>query len=197
MDKQQLMASIRSGMPERRWQHVQGVIDTSIVLAERFGADPAKAELAAILHDLAKFWPVERMQEYVREDGVDLAVLNYDKELWHAPAGAWAAVKDYGIDDPEVLAAVRYHTSGREGMTLLERVVCLADYMEPGREFPGVDRIRELADSDLNAALIAGFDSTIRFLLEKGKRIYPLTVAARNDLIRTTTNTIFTAQGGN
>lgn len=187
MDKQALIESVRSGMPERRWLHVQGVIDTSIVLAERFGADSRKAELAAILHDLAKFWPVDRMEAYIREEGVDLAVLDYDKELWHAAAGAWSAVKDYGIDDPEILAAVRYHTSGREGMTLLDRVVCLADYMEPSRDFPGVDRIRELALSDLDAALAAGFDSTIRFLLEKGKRIYPLTVAARNDLLRSNT----------
>lgn len=183
MDKDELMAAVRAGMPERRWQHVEGVILTSIVLADRFGADRDKAELAAILHDLAKYWPVERMKEAIQEEGADLLVLDYDKELWHAPAGAWAAVRDYGITDSEVLDAVRYHTSGRVGMTLLERVVCLADYMEPGRDFPGVDRIRELAQHDLNAALLAGFDSTLRFLLEKGKRIYPLTVAARNDLL--------------
>lgn len=189
MDKERMIETIRSGMPERRWLHVQGVIETSIVLARRFGADPAKAELAAILHDLAKYWPVDRMEAYIREEGVDLDVLGYDKELWHAPAGAYAAAKDFGVTDAEVLDAVRWHTSGRESMTLLDRVVCLADYMEPSREFPGVDRIRELAQTDLDGALTAGFDSTIRFLLDKGKRIYPLTVTARNGLIRNTTTT--------
>ena len=184
MDKQQMIESIRSGMPERRWQHVQGVISTAIVLAKRFGADPDKAELAAILHDLAKYWPVDRMEEAIREEGADLGILSYDKELWHAPAGAYISRRDYGVTDIEVLDAVRYHTSGRAGMTLLDKVVCLADYMEPGRDFPGVDGIRELAENDLDAALRAGFDSTIRFLLEKGKVIYPLTLAARNDLIR-------------
>ncbi len=188
MDKQQMIESIRSGMPERRWQHVQGVISTSIMLAGRFGADPDKAELAAILHDLAKYWPVDRMEEAIREEGADLGILSYDKELWHAPAGAWISRRDYGVTDVEVLDAVRYHTSGRVGMTLLDKVVCLADYMEPGRDFPGVDGIRELAGTDLDAALRAGFDSTIRFLLEKGKVVYPLTLAARNDLITTITN---------
>ncbi|SIQ12723.1 putative HD superfamily hydrolase of NAD metabolism [Paenibacillus sp. RU4T] len=188
MDKHQMIESIRSGMPERRWQHVQGVISTAIVLAGRFGADPDKAELAAILHDLAKYWPVDRMEEAIREEGADLGILSYDKELWHAPAGAWISRRDYGVADIEVLDAVRYHTSGRAGMTLLDKVVCLADYMEPGRDFPGVEGIRELAETDLDAALGAGFDSTIRFLLEKGKVIYPLTLAARNDLITTITN---------
>ena len=68
-------------------------------------------------------------------------------------------------------------------MTLLDKIVCLADYMEPGRDFPGVERIRELAEKDLERALLAGFDSTISYLLQKEKRIYPLTLEARNDLI--------------
>lgn len=82
-----------------------------------------------------------------------------------------------------MLDAIRYHTSGRGQMTLLDKVVCLADYMEPGRDFPGVHNIREIAEYSLEKALLAGFDGTIRFLLDKGKRIYPLTLAARNGLI--------------
>jgi predicted HD superfamily hydrolase involved in NAD metabolism len=83
-----------------------------------------------------------------------------------------------------VLDAVRYHTSGREGMSLLEKIICLADYIEPGRQFPGVDEIRELAGHSLELALVAGFDSTIRYLMEQRKPIYPLTVLARNSLLR-------------
>jgi predicted HD superfamily hydrolase involved in NAD metabolism len=102
----------------------------------------------------------------------------------HAEVAAFVAEQEYGINDPEVLDAIRYHTSGRVGMTLLDKIVCLADYIEPGRNFPGVDRIRELAEHNLEQALVAGFDSTITFLIEKQKVIFPLTVLARNDIVR-------------
>ncbi|MBD2844492.1 bis(5'-nucleosyl)-tetraphosphatase (symmetrical) YqeK [Paenibacillus sp. IB182496] len=183
MERKALIEAVRTQMPERRWQHTEGVMQTSIVLARRFGAEPERAELAAILHDVAKFWPVERMREAIVEENRYTDVLAYDKELWHAHAGAYAAGRDYDVRDPEVLDAIRYHTSGRERMSLLERVVWLADLIEPGRNFPGVEQIRTLAEHDLRGALIEGFDTTIAYLLAKKKRIYPLTVLARNDLM--------------
>jgi predicted HD superfamily hydrolase involved in NAD metabolism len=156
---------------------------TSVSLAGRYGADPVKADLAALLHDLAKFWPIERQEAVMREQGLNPELLEYDKQLLHAEVAAFVAEREYGVDDPEVLDAVRYHTSGRVGMTLLDKIVCLADYIEPGRNFPGVDHIRALAEQNLEQALVAGFDSTISFLIEKQKIIFPLTVLARNDLI--------------
>lgn len=167
MDREAIIESVKAQMPERRWLHVQGVMATSIILAERFGADPVRAELAAILHDVAKYWPTERMQRIIVDEQLPQELLAYDKELWHAPVGAFIAERDYGITDAEVLEAIRYHTSGREEMSLLEKIVCLADYMEPGRDFPGVNRIREEAEHSVEKALLAGFDSTISFLLEK------------------------------
>lgn len=183
MDRKALMEAVRAEMPEKRWNHTLGVMETAVVLANRFGADPEKADLAAILHDVAKYWPVDRMAMLMRENGLDPELLDEDKELWHAPVGAFVAERDYGVADADVLNAIRYHTSGRAGMSKLEKVVCLADYMEPGRSFPGVDKIRDLAEHSLERALLAGFDSTVAFLLDKGKRILPLTVIARNDLI--------------
>lgn len=179
-----LIAAISAGMPAKRWKHVEGVMESAVLLAKRYGADPVKADLAALLHDLAKFWPIDRQEAIVREQGLNAELLEHDKQLLHAEVGAYIARVEYGVQDVEVLDAVRYHTSGRIGMTLLDKIVCLADYIEPGREFPGVDHIRELAEKSLEDALIAGFDSTISFLLEKGKPIFPLTVLARNDLIK-------------
>lgn len=184
MDRELLIEAVKRQMPEKRYRHVAGVVDTAYVLAQRYGGDPEKAWLAALLHDYAKAWPTERMREIIVTRGLPAELLAYDKELWHAHVGAWAVREELGIADEEVLDAVRYHTSGREGMTLLDRIVCLADYIEPGRDFPGVERIRELAERDLNEALVAGFDSTIAVLLERGRMIFPLTVLARNDLIR-------------
>lgn len=182
--REELIRLISGQMPEKRWRHVEGVMTTSVSLAERYGADPHKADLAALLHDLAKFWPVDRQEAVMLEHGLNPDLLHYDKQLLHAEVGAYVAEKEYGIEDVEVLNAVRYHTSGREHMTLLDKIVCLADYIEPGRDFPGVENIRELAGSSLEKALIAGFDSTISFLLQQGKTIFPLTVVARNGLIR-------------
>lgn len=183
MNREQMIESVKAQMPERRWLHTVGVMETAVTLAERYGEDPVRAELAAILHDVAKYWQTSRMEQMIREHKLDAALLHYDKELWHAEVGAWVAEHEYGVTDQEVLDAIRFHTSGRTKMTLLDKIVCLADYMEPGRDFPGVDTIRELSETSLEQALLAGFDSTISFLLQKGKRIFPLTIDARNDLI--------------
>lgn len=183
MDRDQIIAAVKEQMPAKRWEHTQGVMTTAVLLAQRFGGDEAKADLAAILHDYAKYWPVARMESIISEQGLPADLLEHDKQLWHAPVGAYAVERDFGITDTEVLDAVRYHTSGREKMTLLDKIVCLADYMEPGRDFPGVEQIRKLAESNLDQALVAGFDSTLQFLIVQHKRIFPLTIIARNALL--------------
>ncbi|WP_027091199.1 bis(5'-nucleosyl)-tetraphosphatase (symmetrical) YqeK [Cohnella thermotolerans] len=184
MNREALMEATRSQMPDKRWRHVLGVVETAVELADRFGGDRDKAWLAALLHDYTKAWPTDKMETIIREQHLPQELLEHDKELWHAHVGAWVVRQEHGIDDEEVLDAIRYHTSGRERMTLLDKIVCLADYMEPGRDFPGVNKIRERAQHNLDEALLAGFDSTIQFLVEKGKTIFPLTVLARNDLLR-------------
>lgn len=184
MNREELMSAVREQMPERRWQHTLGVMETAVELAKRFGADSDKADLASILHDVCKYWPVEKQADVLRQNGISGDILDYDKELWHAPAGAFIAQRKYGVHDKEVLDAIRWHTSGREHMTLLDKVVWLADYIEPGRDFPGVDEVRAIAEKDLDRALLSGLDRTIHFLLEKGKRIYPITVLARNSILQ-------------
>lgn len=182
--REELIKSVSEQMPAMRWKHTQGVMGTAVKLAERYGADPVKAERAAILHDVAKYWPVKQMEAVIRDNDLSKELLFYDKSLWHAEVGAFVAKRDYGVDDPEILDAIRYHTSGRIGMTLMDKVVCLADYIEPGRDFPGVNNIRELAQHSLEEGLIAGLDSTITLLVSRRQIIYPLTVFARNDLIK-------------
>jgi len=183
MNLDKLKEATRAQMPDKRWRHTLGVVETASKLAERYAGDPAQAELAALLHDYSKAWPIDRMEAVIREHGLSAELLDNDKELWHAHVGAWAVQTEHGIEDEEVLDAIRYHTSGREGMTKLDKIVCLADYIEPGRNYPGVERIRQLAEHSMEEALIAAFGSTIAVLVERGKRIFPLTVLARNDLI--------------
>ncbi|MBO9609596.1 MAG: bis(5'-nucleosyl)-tetraphosphatase (symmetrical) YqeK [Paenibacillaceae bacterium] len=184
MNRDWLMEEVKRQMPAKRWAHTLGVMESAVQLARRFGGDETKADLAALLHDYCKFWPIDRQERLIADNGLAGDLLEYDKALLHAPAAAWIAREQYGIMDEEVLDAIRYHTSGRAGMTKLDKIVCLADYIEPGRDFPGVHTIRELADNSLEKALVAGFDSTLSYLIAKQQIIYPLTVIARNSLVR-------------
>jgi predicted HD superfamily hydrolase involved in NAD metabolism len=185
LTREQLEDAVRSQMPGKRWEHTLGVMTSSVQLAERFGADPTKAELAALLHDYCKYWPVDRLKAAVEQgQGMPPDLMEYDVQLLHAPVAAHVVQVEFGIGDVEILDAIRYHTSGRPGMTQLDKIVCLADYIEPNRNFPGVDAIRALAENSLEEALIAGFDSTLSFLISKRQRIYPLTMETRNWLIK-------------
>jgi predicted HD superfamily hydrolase involved in NAD metabolism len=183
MKLEELIQRTREQMPSRRWDHTQGVRQSAVKLAARFGADPERADLAALLHDYCKYWPVDKQIAAYNSYGLPEDVLDYDPQLLHGPLAAEIARAQLGVADREVLDAVRYHTSGRVSMTLMDKIVCLADYIEPGRDFPEVSRMRELAENHLNEALLAGFDSTIQFLVNKGKKIYPQTLYARNGLI--------------
>ncbi|MGW7158178.1 MULTISPECIES: bis(5'-nucleosyl)-tetraphosphatase (symmetrical) YqeK [unclassified Paenibacillus] len=183
LSRDELIRAVSGQMPEKRWKHTLGVMESAVLLAEKYGADPVKADLAAILHDVAKYWPVSEMEAVIRENGLNEELLQHDKQLWHSEVGAFVAKRDYGIDDEEIINAIRWHTSGRVGMSLLDKVVCLADYIEPGRDFPGVNHIREQAELSLEEGLIAGFDSTISLLISQRRVIYPLTMLSRNDLI--------------
>lgn len=183
MNRSELEQVTREQMPAKRWQHTLGVMTTSVELAKRYGGNVEQAELAALLHDFCKYWPTDKLIETLQAKGQLEDLLDYDPQLLHGPAAALVVQEQFGIDDIEVLDAIHYHTSGRVGMTLLDKIVCLADYMEPGRDFPGVHNIREIAEHSLERALVAGFDSTIQFLLSKHKTIYPLTVLARNSMV--------------
>ncbi|WP_409341406.1 bis(5'-nucleosyl)-tetraphosphatase (symmetrical) YqeK [Paenibacillus sp. MBLB4367] len=183
MNREAMMEEVRSQMPAKRWEHTVGVMKSAVLLAGQYGADVQKAELAALLHDYCKYWPVDKQRSVLEECGELGDLLEYDKALLHAPAAAVLVCNKFGIEDAEVLDAIRYHTSGRVGMTLLDKIVCLADYIEPGRDFPEVNLLRQLAETSLEKALIAGFDSTISYLLGKGQKVYPMTLLARNALI--------------
>lgn len=183
MDREKALQIVKPHLTEHRYQHTLGVMESAIELATLYGADVKQAELAAIFHDYAKFRPKEEMKQIIEEQGINPMLLQYNSELWHAPVGAYLIEKEAGIMDSQILNAVRYHTSGRPGMTILEQVIYLADYIEPGRHFPGVEEVRELAKISLTEALIASIKNTIIFLLKKNQPVFPDTFETLNDLI--------------
>lgn len=184
MNRQEALQIIKKHLPEHRYIHTIGVTDTAISLAKQFGANESKAELAGIFHDYAKYRPKEEMVEIIQSEQLPEDLLLFNSELWHAPVGAYLVKKEIGITDEEILQAIRSHTTGRAGMTTLEKVIMLADYIEPNRSFPGVDDVREVAKDDLDKALVMSIQNTIKFLLNKNALVYPQTVETYNDLQR-------------
>jgi predicted HD superfamily hydrolase involved in NAD metabolism len=183
MEREEALKIVKEQLTDHRYQHTLGVMETAIALAKQYGADAKKAEMAAIFHDYAKFRPKDEMKQIILTKNFPQDLLHYHAELWHAPAGAYLVEKEAGIKDKEVLDAIRYHTSGRPGMTLLEKVIYLADYIEPGRHFPGVDEVRVLAKENLDTALIQAVKNTILFLMKKNQPVYPDSFKTYNDLV--------------
>ncbi|MEH7124065.1 bis(5'-nucleosyl)-tetraphosphatase (symmetrical) YqeK [Bacillus sp. JJ1773] len=183
MDRESALQIVKKQLTDHRYHHTIGVMETALVLAEKYGANVKNAELAAIFHDYAKFRPKEEMQQIIIDEGMPKELLLYNSELWHAPVGAFLVQNEVGIDDVEILDAIRYHTSGRINMTILEKVIYLADYIEPGRHFPGVDEVREIAKESLEKALIKSIQNTIFFLMKKEQPVFPATFNTYNDLI--------------
>lgn len=184
MEREEALKLVKEQLTDHRYQHTLGVMETAIALAKQYGGNEQKAELAAIFHDYAKFRPKAEMKKIITDQGFPQDLLEFNSELWHAPAGAHLVEKEAGISDREVLEAIRYHTSGRPGMTLLDKIIYLADYIEPGRHFPGVEEVRDMAKENLDKALIKAIQNTIMFLLKKNQTIYPDTFYTYNDLIK-------------
>ena len=187
MNKEEALKVVRDHLPDKRYQHTLRVADTAIALAERYGEDPEKAEMAALLHDIAKYFPDKELYDVIAQHSdVPNIFLDYHPSIWHAPVGAIYVQEKLGIEDTDILSAITYHTTGREGMSPLEKIVFLADYIEPGRDFPGVEEVRQLAEEDLDQAVLKALANTIQFLVGKNSAVFPDTIGAYNDLIRIT-----------
>ncbi|OIJ16666.1 phosphohydrolase [Anaerobacillus alkalilacustris] len=183
MEKDKALCIVKEKLPNKRYVHTLGVLETAVNLAQKYGVDQKKVELAAVFHDYAKFRPIDEMKQIVVNENMDDALLLYGEELLHGPVGAYLVKQEFGIKDEDILDAIRYHTTGRPNMTLLEKIIYIADYIEPNRSFKGVEEVRELAQQDIDAALITSISNTINFLMKKKQPVFPATLAAYNYLI--------------
>ncbi|KPB05076.1 bis(5'-nucleosyl)-tetraphosphatase (symmetrical) YqeK [Bacillus sp. CHD6a] len=182
MNREKALRLVKEQLTERRYVHTVGVMETAIKLAERYDVDKEKAELAAIFHDYAKFRDKEEMRRIIIDQKMPHDLLQFHDELWHAPVGAYLVEKEAGITDNEVLEAIRCHTSGKINMTTLDKVLYVADYIEPGRDFPGVDQVRDSAKSSLDVAVIQAMKNTMTYLITRNQPVYPDTFHAYNDM---------------
>lgn len=184
MNNEEIRQKIETILPERRFQHTLRVAETAKKLAEKYGGNQEQIETAALLHDVAKFFEKERMEAIIqREPGISKEYLDYHISLWHAPVGAVIARDDFNITDQDILNAISYHTTGRTGMSHMEKLVFLADYIEPGRSFPGVDEVRKLSETDLDQAIALTLKNTVQYLVSRSSQVYPDTIHAYNEFI--------------
>lgn len=181
---EEIQYTVSQWLRPKRFRHTLGVVDSATILAKQYGADVEKARLAALLHDCAKEMPLEDMQALVKSKGynVDKDMLS-NGAILHGLAGMIRAEVEFSIRDRDVLEAIRVHTTGKIGMSTLDKIIFLADYIEPSRDFPGVEELRDMAKTNLNNAVLLGYDTTIRYLLDQHVTIYPLTILGRNDLL--------------
>ena len=178
----ELRACSYSMMRAKRVPHVIGGEEEAAKLALRWGADPVLARRAGVLHDCTKYLELPEQLELCQTYGVELDELERQAvKLLHAKTGACIARAVFGEPDA-VYQAIFWHTTAKADMTTLEKILYVADYMEPNRDFEGVERLRKLAYEDLDKALLLGVEMTIREMEEKKRVIHPKTIQARDYL---------------
>lgn len=172
---------IRDRIGEKRFLHTLRVRDTALELAKIYEVDQEKAEVAGFLHDCAKIRDHDELIKSAKEAGLLLTKeMIKAPQIIHSYLGAIYARDLYGIEDEDILNAITYHTTGRANMSDLEKIIFLADYIEPMRNFDGVERARQLAKKDLDAAMYFALNNTLKFLVDHDTYIVPTTVTARN-----------------
>lgn len=184
MKIEEAILSVKSQLSEQRFKHTLRVAKEAVRLAKLHHIDPQKVELAAIFHDYAKFKPLDEMKRWIYESPLPKDLLKYHHELWHGPVGALLVEREHNISDPEIISAIRYHTTGKAHMSLFELIIFVADYIEPGRNFPGIEEVRKAAQTDIVYAAWLISRNTIQFLMTSQQKIYPDTFHAYNDLIQ-------------
>lgn len=181
---EKIITLIRSKLSADRFNHSLNVADSAKELALSYGADSDKAYTAGLLHDVMKNASEEEQLGVLSEAGIELMpVERENKKLWHAIAGAAYVKFVMGIDDRDIIRAVRYHTTGRSGMSLLERIVYLADYISADRNYNGVEDMRRLCKSDSDEAILYALTFGIPDLVSKGRVIHPDSIDLYNEVI--------------
>ena len=176
--REEICAALKATLKPGRYTHTLGVAETALRLAPRYGVDPARAELAGLLHDCAKYMPIDEMRKLVvgtvpDADAEELETVS----VLHAPAGAVWAARELGVQDRGILSAIRKHTLGDAQMSALDALIYTADFIEPNRApFPGLEEARALAETDIFAATRKCAELTNRHLAEQGRQAHPRTL---------------------
>jgi len=176
---EQVKKILKSTLSEKTYCHSLNTMETAMHLCYQYAGDSSVIEIASLLHDCAKqinsippeYLPL--LQEFIEYPSVI-----------HAPLGALIAQKQFGIEDERILNAIRYHTTGRGNMTLEEKIVFVADAIEPYRSYCGIEELRKIAEEDIDEAILTSLMGNVEYLSKQKKAIHPLTIEAINYLMK-------------
>lgn len=175
---------IKPLMSEKRYNHCINVSKEAIRLAKKYGADEQKAEIAGILHDITKEFDEQKQLQLISCGDIILTdVEKTTNKLWHAITGAIYVKSELGIDDEDIINAIRYHTTARANMSVLEKVIFLADFTSAERDYPDVDVIRQKADISLEDGMLYGIQFTLARLISKQGCLSEDAIDAYNEIL--------------
>ena len=182
MTIEQIKEYLSSTLSEKRYRHSLAVADMAYELAKIHSADADKAYLAGLVHDVMREYPADRVSEYFSENLIEWNEFERNApNLWHAMMGANEIKVRFGIDDPDIINAVRYHTTARAGMSLLEKIIYIADCTSADRNYSDVEDYRRRARTDLDDAVKGALEFCRDSLNARGISIHPDTHAALNE----------------
>ncbi|EKF51986.1 bis(5'-nucleosyl)-tetraphosphatase (symmetrical) YqeK [Lactococcus garvieae] len=184
LSRESLLDKIKEQMSEKRFRHILGVEKAAIFLAKKYGVDPHKASLSALLHDYAKEVPDHVFLELIDKYELDEDLKNWGNNIWHGRVGIYKLQEDLGLRDPEILHAIEVHTVGSADMSALAKVLYVADYIEEGRDFPGVIEARAIANCSLDMAVAFETMRLIDYLAELRVKIYPQSIETYNAFVK-------------
>lgn len=180
----EFLEEIKKRLNPDRLYHSLNVADEAKKLAKHYGADEQKAFTAGLLHDILKNTPDSELLQYFERNGIMLTETERaSRKTWHAMAGADFLRRELHVTDEDILSAVRWHTTGRAGMTLLDKVLFIADFISADRDYPSVERMREKAYVSLEDAMLEGLQFTINELVENAWPVHEDSIRAYNELV--------------
>lgn len=178
--REELIEEVRRRLSDKRFKHVLRVEEMALELAEKYAVDAERVSIAALLHDVAKEESSSEMLDLIISENLDLDLLQYGPQIWHAPVGAVQARREFAVEDEAILNAIKCHTIGAPEMGDVEKVIFIADYIERGRDFDGVKKARQLANESLDDAIRFKIKETILQLTKQEQKIYPKAIDSYN-----------------
>ena len=175
---------LQKNLKPSRYEHILGVAETAKKLASVYGVDENKAEIAGLAHDVAKNLSREEMLQIIKENNISLSLVEENNlNLWHSVIAPIVAKNELQINDEEILESLRWHTTGKENMSVLEKIIYIADMIEPGRRmFDGLEEIRSATFENLDKGVYVGLTHSIKYILDNDHLIDENTIRARNYL---------------
>lgn len=176
---------IKSRLSEHRFIHSMNVAESARALAKKYGADEEKAYTAGLLHDIMKEESLDVQRKYIEKNGYKMTAIEISSSsVYHQMSGAEYCKSELQIEDNDIINAIRYHTTGRSKMSLLEQIVFTADFISADRKYPDVDIMREKAEISLEEAMLYSLRFTIKFLADRKSVIHPSTIECYNWIVQ-------------